>query len=213
MNSIELHIFTNTTINAPSTTMIESTYKSFCKVFGDSLKPKIWCDVNPYTEKARAYMRNLNNVFGNFVPTKSLSDGYIKAVQGSDAEFMFMLEHDWLFNNNITHSLKEIISVMKHEDILHLRFNKRCTQPIHSDEWLKEKSFNNFYYCETPSISNNPHIINRNKYVEDALPLIELRKGSLGIEHKLNKSNLNGTIYGPLDFHPTIAHLDGRIKK
>lgn len=212
MKTIDLHIFTNSTINAPSTDTIITTYNSFCNAFKTDIKPTIWCDVHPVTNVAKQYIKELIKVFGNCTPTKSLSDGYVKAIKQSKSDFLFMLEHDWIFLPTIKNSLEQIIDVMQSEDIMHLRFNKRKNKVIHTDKWLKEKKSELFYYCETPSVSNNPHIINKQKYIEKAFPLISIKKGSLGLEHKLN-DRLIGTIYGPLDYSPTVAHLDGRLQK
>jgi len=210
MHKIELHIFTNSTSSAPSTKLIKHTFDSFLSIFKNPLQTTVWCDVNPHIESANQYITNLNKVFSAVNQTSSLSDGYSRAVKESNSDFLFMLEHDWNFNHNITHSLTEILEVMSEDDILHLRFNKRSNIGKKFDRGLAEAKNKKMPYCITPGISNNPHIINRKKYVELALPLITIREKSFGIEKELSNSELTGAIYGPINYPNTISHIDGK---
>lgn len=209
--NIELHIFTNSTISAPNTKIIETTYQSFCDCFNTKIIPTIWYDPKPNIEKANDYLNNLKNIFPVVNETTSLSDGYIRAISNSSTEFLFMLEHDWEFLQNITHSLEEICNLMINDNLIHLRFNKRKNIVKHTDKFLKEVKKENITYCITPSLSNNPHIINRQKYISEALKYTRNFSGSKGIEQRLNKvKSLKGAIYGPLNYANTIEHLDGK---
>ena len=70
---------------------------------------------------------------------------------------------------------------------------------------------NGFEYTIVNNISNNPHIINRDKYIdEEYYKLQKLQKGSNGIEENLQNKLKKGVLYGKLDYPPTIIHLDGR---
>lgn len=209
--NLDLHIFTNSTVNAPSTEIIYQTYESFLRIFKKDLSPTVWCDPKPNIDAAFHYITDLKKNFPVVRLSQSLSDGYIKAIRKSEADYLFMLEHDWEFLSSITHSLDEIISHMHEYDLWHLRFNKRKNTPVRSDKWLEEKGDDDFKYCVTPSVSNNPHIIDRVKYQEIALPLIKKAKGSKGIEHNLlNIEGMTAAIYGPQDYPMTIRHLNGR---
>jgi hypothetical protein len=210
MNSIELHIFTNSTWNAPSTKIIEETYKSFLSTFSFNGNVTVWCDFRPNKEKSSEYIDNLRNIFPEVNVTRSLSDGYINAVKNSESDFLFMLEHDWEFLPTIKHNLNELMNGMIEEHLVHLRFNQRTTTVKKSDEWLIPKGGKYFDYCITPSVSNNPHIIDRKKYEVYALPLLKVEHGSLGIEHVLNKSKLHGAIYGIVQYPACVKHLDGK---
>lgn len=207
---IELNIFTNAIPSAPKIDIIEKTYISFIETFGEISDVRIWYDPKPNVEKANEYRKNLKNFFNNkdVIDTISLSDGYIKAIKTSGSDFMFMLEHDWTFNNDlITHSLEEIAEEMMLSKITHFRFNKRKNEIGGQDKWIKEGNYKKVPFCYTPFLSNNPHIIYRNLYIEKEFHKIKLEKDSRGIEHNLYRTE--GGIYGLLGFENTIIHLDG----
>ena len=204
---ISLHIFTNSTVNAPSTKHIDETYQSFLDVFGE-IHVTVWCDPNPNVEKSQKYIKNLK--FGTINVTKSLSDGYIRAIKENNDEFMFMLEHDWTFLE-ITNSLDDLCKQMNEGKLTHLRFNKRRNDPVKCDTWIKQKDGSFFSYCLTPCVSNNPHIIHRQRYIDTALPHIRLKSGSKGIENQLYNKGVNSAIYGPIGLPKTVHHLHGRI--
>lgn len=213
MKNFELHIFTNSTINSPSTELIAHTYNSFLKTFNLDCPVTVWYDPKPNKEKADLYHKNLTKIFTNINITKSLSDGYISAVKNSSADFLFMLEHDWQFLDNINDGLQDICSIMFENKLCHLRFNKRANESINVDKNLVEIK-ERISYCITPALSNNPHIVNRSLYIDQALPYVKLKSGAKGIEHKLFKvKDLYGAIYGPLKYPPTIKHLDGKTNE
>lgn len=208
--TIELHIFTNSTISSPSTALLDSTYKSFIKQFKKDIKVTIWCDPKPNIENSTQYINNLKLKYPIVNITESLSDGYVKAVKESAGDYLFMLEHDWEFLPTIKHSLDDILCVMKEDKLLHLRFNKRSNVPIKIDKELVEVTTNNITYCITPGMSNNPHIIDRNQYEREALQYVNIKPKSLGIEKELSNSPLTGAIYGSLNYPNTVNHKDGK---
>ena len=63
MKSIELNVFTNSTISSPSTEMIENTVLSFNRAFNNNIKTEVWCDPNPYLDNASLYITNLKKIF------------------------------------------------------------------------------------------------------------------------------------------------------
>jgi hypothetical protein len=212
-NSISLHIFTNCTTNAPSTDHIENTFDSVKETFGCIDDVRVWCDPNPNIKCFDYYHRNLKQLFPNVTKTSSLSDGYIRALRESSTDFMLMMEHDWVFVKKPDHSLQEIMHEMRQDDIWYLRFNLRSNEKAGWDKWLKEKrTSNGMLYCETPNLSNNPHLVHRENYIKHALPLLNISKGPHGIEEKLLKSKLTGNVYGGLGHPIMIAHTDGRKK-
>ena len=210
---IELHIFTNATRFAPDTATIESTYSSFLKTFGPVEKTSVWYDPKPNIKAGNEYRQNLEKLFGTVFTTTSLVDGYARALKESDARFLFMLEHDWNFlGERITHSLGEICHAMEREGLLHLRFNRLDNVSKEGDVGLVEAKSKQLTYCVTPQLSNNPHVIQRERYLEDAFQYLKIskRSGSKGIEEQLTLvQNLKGAIYGPKGHPPTIVHLDG----
>ena len=210
--NIELHIFSNSTLQAPSTKLIEQTFKSLQDIFKANIPVKVWCDPNPNTKMSSEYIKNIEKIIPNVELTESLSDGYIKAIKNSKSDYMFMVEHDWLFLPSINHTLEEILYDMEYNDLWFLRFNKRTNTIKATDKWLKEGKGKYMNYCETPSLSNNPHIINRIKYIDIALPYTKVSKGSVGLEERFTDKEISGFLYGSLNYPNTIQHLDGRRK-
>lgn len=217
---IELNIFTNCTKYAPSTRVLRNTHKSFVQTFRD-IPVTVWCDPMPNRSKYRSYSKNLSRNFPSVNMTAGLSDGYIRAILQSKADYLFMLEHDWIFNTQkILHTLDELVEAMAYSEIYHLRFNKRKNKPTQWDKELfwkqsmvtgRKKDFY-FGYCITPCLSNNPHIIHRKTFVEFISRGYIIRKaGSFGVEEYLTKRpELWGAIYGDLNYPATVVHTDGR---
>ncbi len=212
---ISLNLFTNSTLSAPRTDIIQRTYDSFCETFGNEYPVTVYCDPHPNYKQGKYYIEALEKIFPVVIKTDSLSDGYVQAVKNSDADFCMMLEHDWIFNKlHVTHPLEQICHVMKSEGIYHLRFNKRQNVVQGWDIGLNEKYFRDDFthlsYCETSCLSNNPHIIDVKTYREKCLPLIQVKSGSKGIEENLTHVGLVGAIYGGLNYPATVKHQDGR---
>ena len=213
MKNIELNVFTNSTISSPSTEMIENTVLSFNNTFGNNITTKIWCDPSPYLDNADFYVKNLKKIFPLVYLTESLSDGYVRAVKESDSDFIFMLEHDWEFLPTINHSLADIISLIYIEEITHFRFNKRANISRKFDLDLREVKHPELSYCLTNGVRNNTHIIDRRKYIDEALCFVEIRKKSEGIEKQLSNQGIRAAIYGGKNYPATILHKDGKRYK
>jgi hypothetical protein len=209
---ISLNIFTNSTLSAPKTDIIRRTYDSFCDTFGHEYPVTVYCDPKPNFKMSKFYFEELQKYFPFVYKANSLSDGYIKAVNSPyNEDFIFMLEHDWQFNNQlIKHSLEDICHAMELLNIYHLRFNKRQNIVSGWDIGLKEISIYGFTCCETSVLSNNPHIIHRETYIKKCLPLLQVKPGSKGIEENLTHCGLTGAIYGGLNYPATVKHQDGR---
>ena len=211
---IALNIFTNSTASSPSTDIIRRTYDSFCDTFGYNYPVTVWCDIHPNIDKFPEYITRLKKIFPEVVTTNSLSDGYSKSVKYTDTEFLFQLEGDWIFNKDlIKHSLEEICDEMEFRGLYHFRFNKRPNVVALWDTELKEFNGNDVVYCETPCLSNNPHIIAVKKYREICLPRLKLESGSKGIEEHLTNKGLTGAIYGGKNYPSCIIHQDGKFSK
>lgn len=210
--TIELSIFTNCIPSAPRIDVIRQTYNSFVETFG-KIPTTIYIDPCQKREVYWLYRRNIEGHFDcKTAQVKSLSDGYIKSIKKSEADYLFQLEHDWTFQN-IKHSLNEILEMMKAEGIYHFRFSKHPNKIV--PELMKwqtkmiEKEYKGIKYVETDNLSNNPHIIDRKIYLT-FLDRLQLRTGARGIEENLTKKGLIGCQYGGLDYPPTIKHLRGR---
>jgi hypothetical protein len=215
MKNIELHIFTNSTEYIDTKKTIVETFKSFVATFG-YIKPTIWLDPHPNInlEVVNNYVNYIKtNIDCTLNFTESLSDGYIRAVNNCKTEFSFMLEHDWIFKNNITHSLEDVCDILKVGELSHLRFNSisnNQNSQSASFDCIREIKINNTAVCLTPSASNNPHILNISEYTERCLPRIRNCHGSLGIEHNLVNASQGFAVYGGIDHDSTIIHTNGR---
>jgi len=217
---IELHLFTNSTVHSPDTWHIENTYKSFCDTFKKEMPVTVWVDRQPNLERWEEYVVNLRKIFPK-VETEvgGLSHGYHTAAFKSPAEFLFMLEHDWEFYaDRIPHTLDQIIDGMRKDNILHLRFNRKLggNQPDghaslgHDIDW-EDHEGSVFPYSTVKQVSNNPHIINRERWVKECTPhthYIGFTKVH-GLEEYLTASPIRGSIYGPRGHPPTVYHTDG----
>lgn len=210
----DLHIFTNCTDVIYRRRTIFNTYNSFCNTFG-VIKPTVWVDPHPQTRFADKYIKQIKNLIDcNIEITSSLSDGYLKALS-KPAQYHFMLEHDWVFNQEfITDSLDDICKEMAESKIPHIRFNQYKNGPYDHSGWTCSQAFDEkvgkyIKYCTTRGASNNPHIVYMPEY-QKLQPLIRLDQGSHGIEDRLGDLDCNLAIYGAWDLPPTISHTNGR---
>lgn len=209
---IELKVFTNCTYHIKNHQTIHDTIKSFENTFGP-YPMQIFVDPNPNLKDSDDYINELKERYSDVQISDSLSDGYIKAVNQSKSEFLFMLEHDWSFiKERIHHSLEEICDIMKRDSLHHLRFNQYdnkykdgvdmkcyCESIFECDEYVKVRG-----------ASNNPHLIYSNIYKRDLMKYIKKEKGSIGIEQNLTNSQGNFAVYGKVNHQHTINHTDGQ---
>jgi len=219
MKTISLNIFTNCTTSKSKMTVIERTYKSFIDTF-EKIPVTVWCDPNPNKFQCNEYIAELRKVFPIVNKTQSLSDGYVKSIINSTTDYIFQLEWDWQFRSDlICHSLTEIMDCMSSVGIYHLRFNKRANV---KDGWEKNVNLAQYshtgpgytiQYCTTNVLSNNPHIIDRKKYIGGLISRIKVKPGSLGIEEELSRKDLTGAIYGKINYPACVIHSDGRHAK
>ncbi len=212
--SISLNIFTNCGDISPNSFMIESCYKSFIYTFQKINNVFVYVDENPYNDRYIDYQNNLSKIFPKIIRTTSLVDGYIKALK-NNFEYMFMLEHDWLFNNNIYHSLNDIIHYMKQNNFYYLKFNKRSNYATGMDKKLKYNNNNNILnHCYNCGFFNLPHVINSQYYNDNLIKYIDDKcSGSLGIEKNLTLTDINNEkriLYGGKNYEQTVIHIDGR---
>jgi hypothetical protein len=224
---ITLSLYTNcTSFNSNNSNLISTTFNSFINTFSLDYVNEIFVfiDPQPNTKNKELYYKEISNYFNKYKTdfrnifihfTKGLADGYLLSINKSKNDYIFQLEHDWTFNKDlIKHNITELIDSLKYNNIYYFRFNKRKTEVKLSDTYLNEKIYNNITFSETPSISNNPHIIDKNYYNKYVKEFINPdSKGSKGIEEILQKNKLKiGNIYGSINYPATINHIDGRNK-
>jgi tetratricopeptide (TPR) repeat protein len=211
IKTYDLNVFINCSIDFETDIkVLNQCLNSFHNIFKTPYQNlNIFIDPNPNKNDLDLYLNELKKITNNVYVTESLVDGYKQSVELSDSDYCFQLEFDWVFNENIKHSIIEIMNLMHKNNLNHFRFNKRNNIVAGWDKSLKEHK-DVINYCESNNISNNPHIINRQNYLEIVKDFDYNIKGSKGIEEVLNKKNYKSYIYGGLNYPNTITHIRNR---
>lgn len=195
-----------------------------------------------YLIPGNKYIDELKNIdllkHSTSIKTQSLCDGYKKAIELCKTPYLFFLEHDWIFLDNITHSLKDFVNIMeKNKEINCILFNKMDNLPKYSQKFYKSKNYD-IPLLLTNRQSNNPNILRIEHAKKIRYPLIKNEGCSVhpGIEYYYNINNMKipnycggiecelcnfcgeneniintlGTfIYGNYGYNPTVIHSDG----
>ena len=91
-------------------------------------------------------------------------------------------------------------------NIYHLRFNKRANIRAGWDTIFNPAEIDGFKCCISNNMSNNPHIIDRNRYITEIIDDIKLKQGSKGIEEELNaRKKYFSCLYGPENYPVIIT--------
>lgn len=206
-----LNIFSNCTNDILAEQTIHRTYKSYTDTFGEPTSLAIYVDPNPNPQHLDSYLDSIRKAF-NIEPivTTGLADGFVQSINNAADEYIFQLEHDWLFQN-IEHSLDDIMKLVVDNDLFYMRFNQHPNRHYH---WLRHWQTDlkpREGYCLTDNLSNNPHILNVEYYQQHLLDRIDPTvKGAGLIEEVLTKKGYWGAVYGSYDHPATIIHIDGR---
>jgi hypothetical protein len=225
---IDLNIFTNCTkFNSDTCYLISKTLDSWCKIFGKNNinEIHIYIHSEPNKEKYNVYYNAVNDYFSKFgkpyiiQKTNGLADGYVQSTHDSKTEYIFQLEHDWIFCDTITHSLKDILDAIKSKNIEYFKFNKRINgdRPKHKEDMVEE-NINDIPFCKITKgyRSNNPHIIHRETYLNKwNKKIIEWpkRHGADGIEQMFRSLRAGGYVYGRYRHQPSIKHFNGKVNR
>tara|TARA_E500000178_G_scaffold246615_1_gene243218 strand:+ start:4918 stop:5751 length:834 start_codon:yes stop_codon:yes gene_type:complete len=258
---ITIAFMTNYTLDIPNISKQYNTIKSFYNTFkiNDNIQIYIFCDEKPlsnitgkielynnnvyydYTIPGLEFENNLKNIeyFKNaiLIKTNGLCDGYKKAIDICKTNYLFFLEHDWLFLNNINHSLQEIINFMDYNNEINcILFNKLNNINLPFQKIYNTKEYN-IPLCLTNRQSNNPNILRISHAKKIRYPLINNAGCSIhkGLQHYYIYNNMKipgwcggiecelceycqeniekiielGTyLYGPLNHDKTIIHSD-----
>jgi hypothetical protein len=259
---VTIAFMTNYSLDIPSISKQEITINSFYKIFKPNtiLNTIIFCDEKPlskiegsitlyngeiydnYKIPGKQYEENLRNIHflkdSTFIKTNSLCDGYIKAIELCKTKYLFFLEHDWIFLENIEHSLRDLTKLMDdNHEINNILFNKLNNIETSFQKFYKSKEFN-IPLLLTNRQSNNPNLLKVDHAYKIRYPLINNIGCSIhngiefyyninnmklpnycgGIECELcehckedeDKVNILGTyIYGPYGLSETLVHSDG----
>ena len=222
---IDLNIFTNCTkYNSQDSRLVEATLNSFYSKFNrDFFKTiKIYVDLYPHGENIETYTQALQQLIPNaeIIRTSGLADGYHQSIKNAASDYLFQLEHEWVFLDTIEHTIGQLLNCMMVHNMKYLRFNKRpnCATGTSWDRHFAPETVCGVDFCRVEMPSNNPHIIDArhyNKYHTDPDPYHPERlaiepkcDGSKGVEDKLR--GLYGYVYGGLDHPAVVEHIDGR---
>lgn len=255
---ITLVFMTNWSWTVPDITKQLRTIQSFYNVFKVDILPTIiYCDTKPLSsiegsfvtsdgvsydnssEVGNIYVSNLLNIpeFRNarFEFTSSLCDGYLRALT-CETKYLFFLEHDWFFKENITHSLGEQIELMnRNQEINCILFNK-MSNCVYNSQKIYQVDYQ-IPMCLTDRQSNNPNILRVSHARQVRAPLISKDGCSIhpniefnynmgdfqlpnycgGIECELTNycttvdrvRELGTYLYGSVGMSCTVEHLDG----
>ena len=256
---------TNYTLNIPEVDIQKKTIESFYKIFKIPIKLEtiIFCDEKPlskikgkitlyngkkydnYKVPGLEYENNLKKIEqlkdAILIKTNGLCDGYIKAIELCKTKYLFFLEHDWLFLNNIEHTLENLISIMDTNIYINnILFNKKKNINDRNQKIYINKE--NIPLLLTNRQSNNPNILRIEHANKIRIKLINSKGCSIhsGIEYYYNINNMKipnycggiecelckycennidkikelGTyLYGKINMNPTITHIDGCNRK
>jgi len=256
---VTIAFMTNYTLDIPNIIKQKDTIESFYKIFKPSgnIEINIFCDEKPlskieeeftlfngdryndYKIPGDEYIKKLKEIDyfkdAKIIKTKSLCDGYIKAVNMCKTNYLFFLEHDWLFLDNINHTINDLVKFLdNNKEINSILFNKIRNSPLNWQTITPLRK--EIPICLTNRQSNNPNILRISHAKEIRLPLIKPEGCSVhkevqfykmpgfnlphscgGIECELSewcnskeKVNILGTvIYGRKGYNPTVVHSDG----
>jgi hypothetical protein len=263
---VTVAFMTNYSLSIPEVEIPRETIQSFyetLKIDG-RLKTHIFCDSKPlseigapvtlyngstsgdHLETGRVYLERLSSIdqFRDcpIVMTRGLVDGYLKAIELCQTPFLFFLEHDWSFSEEIGHSLLELCEWMDSDPKINcILFNKKNNSPCLGQE--KVEPHPSLPLCLTNRQSNNPNLLRVSNAKKWRMPLLKapgckVHPGLLffynfcgqtriphycgGIECELtqfasrdpNHVALLGTyLYGRTGQGPTVNHLDGCDRK
>lgn len=214
---VDLNLFMNFSTNRVEQLPILETVRSFSEAFDLAAfaKIRVFCHAAPL----KVPFDQLYSAMRNAIPdraielhsTRGLADGYVRSIHLSDAEVLYQLEHDYLFEpRNIEHTLPEICRAMRDAQVPYLRFNVGQNVDNELDR-ITAFDMAGVPCCKTVIFSNRPHLIDRSFAQKNYVPVIDLSKGgSRGIEDQLTKQFNVGWIYGPVGHPPVIKHTDGR---
>lgn len=208
-----LALMTNCTNACLSDPTIFDTLDSWKATFGEPENLEIFLDSNPNPQHLSKYRDSIIQRIGKEpIVTTSLSDGYKQALD-MNYEFIFYVEHDWRFQN-ITHSVGDILGMMKTDKRWFMLFNqhKNIDMPELAKWQTYLKPYNN-NYCLSDRVSNNPHIIWRDVYRSQAMPLVDWTVAGAGYIEQALEKKFEVAVYGTYRKSPTIIHTDGRRRR
>jgi hypothetical protein len=215
---VSFNFFANVCEVDPAYYTLFPTAESVFATFGDPNGAPITVYVHPepFPKSFDGYCVHVRRYFKKYggctiVNTNGLSDGYLQSIQQAKTDYLFQLEHDWLFEKHlINHSLDTILEALSAAKANYMRFNKEPNGLTKYQLKIEQFELGTVTVCNSYGRSNNPHIIDANLYREKFAGYIDTSLGgSKGVE-ELMPVFQGDYIYGPVGYPPTIKHFSGR---
>jgi len=220
-----VHVFTNVTENIRTHRTIKETISSFISRFGGDFLFTIWCDVHPNEklEDIEFYFNYLKKEFPFAVvnKTQGMTKGYLQMLEQEKEEFVFILEHDWVLNEKIECTLKEVTETMKQDNLLSYCFARENNVIQRFKKDYLKASPHSFVRCGSTSYIKSyaylthPHVLSIplfKKYFMKYLNKEIIGRG--GIEQRLRdidkkEPEVNMAIFGTYRGRIGSYHIDG----
>lgn len=222
---ITFNIFTNCCLSSPNPEHMKLLIESIQNIFNLQLSDftfNVLVDHHPYSDRYDDFVNNIQILLNNFgitnfsiYKTEGLSFSHNKTIEITKTPLSFHLEHDFIFNNNVKHSLYELCNVLlNNDDVECIQFGLRKRHLRNQHFGLEEDEKNNIKFCKTKYLSNIPHII-KIECVKERMKYARFIVGSSGgIEYDISQKKIfTNHLYGPLGYRATINHTDGRTTK
>lgn len=235
--SLTLNLFTNATYEIAKRKTIKETYDSFCNTFGQPDKINIFYNKAPNKNKSHIikYENYLRQSFdAKLYITSGLADGWMKSLELSETEFIFHLEHDFIFvKEKIHQDLKTLQNIMLRNDLFYLLFPRSLdTEYDVYKDWdvylktgerptpyfpIAEVTYEGVKFRKLTGLSNNPQLLHKERYKNKALPYLTKNHNRIvyerdyGVEQNLKDYNGEGAIlYGGQGENDIVYHINGR---
>ena len=191
-DNLTVVITTHVLPTAPSTQVLEECIGSIRDRFKgiEDCNFIIYCDTRPDDSRSSEYIRNIRENIPNITlienPNSGLKVNYFNAMHKVKTPFILFSEHDWVWLRDV--EVKELVSVMRDDSSINfVRFNKRNNWETHDahDAWethIEEAPDIKFPLMKTNCWATHPHIIRKDKFVEEWMPLVDTIEGGWSIE-------------------------------
>lgn len=213
--NLTVAVFSNCTDTCLKDPTIYDTVMSLGVTFHDSNaidSMTVYVDPNPNPKLYRKYAGRLRELGFYVVKTKGLADGWKKALDSAKTDYIFMLEHDWVFDKDVVqHTLKDILYRMKRDRLWCMLFNKHPNDiSLNNTKWQSYFEPTKSFYCLTDRFSNNPHILDVKRFKEEQMHKIDWTAPGAGQIEQVLQRKVDIAVYGRYGDQPAIIHIDGR---
>tara|TARA_R110000824_G_scaffold74160_3_gene188787 strand:+ start:6980 stop:7714 length:735 start_codon:yes stop_codon:yes gene_type:complete len=186
-------ITTHVLPTAPSTHILEECINSIKNKFGgiDKCEFRVYCDSRPNDEVSDQYLENIRNNLPDVTlienPNSGLKVNYFQTMNEVVTPYILFSEHDWIWLRDV--KITELVEAMVGDSSINfVRFNKRNNWEIHKEAGAWET-----YIAEAPEIggfplmktncwATHPHVIRREKFVNDWMPVVDTIEDGWSIE-------------------------------